>query len=449
MKVLCRWIFFAWISAAGWAAPLLVISIDGLRPDYITQADAHGIKAPNLRRFLTDGAYANSVVGVVPTITYPSHTTLLTGVAPALHHILGNLTFDPLMKNREGWYWYAQDIKTPTLWEAAGRVGLVTASVSWPVSIGAPGVRYLIPEFGRAGTAEDRKLLAALSRPDGYFRELEEKLGRYTNGVEATVEGDRIRTRFAIEILTSKKAGLLTIHLSSLDESQHDTGPFSKEDAERLEQLDEMVGRLAAAARSIDPNAVIAVVSDHGFIGTDHRVNLMAAFTREGLVKLSKPDTRSGSPTVDSWEASPWMYGGSAAIILNHPDDRVLKARVKQFLDRLASDPANGIARLVEADELRKMGGNPDAAWLIEFQPGYQTGTALSGPLVTDAPGTGSHGYLPTRPEMRASFFVIGKSIAKKQLGQIDLRQVAPTLALILGVPLSTAEMPALDLKAK
>src|SRR5580704_4979222 len=81
------------------AALLVVISIDGLRPDYITAADAHGAKVPNLRRFMTEGAYADGVTGVVPTVTYPSHTTLMTGVWPSKHGILANTSFDPLQKN--------------------------------------------------------------------------------------------------------------------------------------------------------------------------------------------------------------------------------------------------------------------------------------------------------------------------------------------------------------
>ncbi len=64
------------ISAQNEPAPLLVlISVDGMRPDYVTSADAHGAKLPNLRKFLTEGAYADGVTGVVPTVTYPSHTT--------------------------------------------------------------------------------------------------------------------------------------------------------------------------------------------------------------------------------------------------------------------------------------------------------------------------------------------------------------------------------------
>ena len=58
---------------------LVVISVDGMRPDYVTEADARGAKVPNLRRFLKEGTYAEGVVGVVPTVTYPSHTTRACG----------------------------------------------------------------------------------------------------------------------------------------------------------------------------------------------------------------------------------------------------------------------------------------------------------------------------------------------------------------------------------
>src|SRR5438046_190912 len=94
---------------------LVVISIDGMHPDNVLQADKYGLKIPNLRRYLRDGAHATSVRGVMPTVTYPSHTTMLTGVWPDKHGIHSNLTFDPLQKNMSGWYWYSEDIRVPTL----------------------------------------------------------------------------------------------------------------------------------------------------------------------------------------------------------------------------------------------------------------------------------------------------------------------------------------------
>jgi hypothetical protein len=74
---------------------LLLISIDGLRPDYVTAADSYQAKIPHLRRFLKDGAFADGVEGVIPTVTYPSHTTLITGVWPATHRILATPTSRP------------------------------------------------------------------------------------------------------------------------------------------------------------------------------------------------------------------------------------------------------------------------------------------------------------------------------------------------------------------
>jgi len=191
-------------NIASSAASVLLISIDGLRPDSVTAAAEHGVKIPNLRRFMAEGAYAEGVTGVTPTITYPSHTTLVTGVWPAQHGILGNVKFDPLFENLGGWYWYASDIRVPTLWSVANEAGIVVASLNWPATVGAKGVRYLIPEYWRARTPDDRILIEALSRPDGWLQELESKLGPYTNGNETTVPGDELRTKYAVEILATR-----------------------------------------------------------------------------------------------------------------------------------------------------------------------------------------------------------------------------------------------------
>jgi predicted AlkP superfamily pyrophosphatase or phosphodiesterase len=70
--------------------PVVLISIDGLKPDYVLDADKHGLKIPNLRRLVAEGAHASGVTGVLPTVTYPSHTTMVTGVAPGKHGVVDN-----------------------------------------------------------------------------------------------------------------------------------------------------------------------------------------------------------------------------------------------------------------------------------------------------------------------------------------------------------------------
>jgi predicted AlkP superfamily pyrophosphatase or phosphodiesterase len=441
------WSIFLLMATAAQAAPVLMISIDGLKPEYITQADAHGMKIPYLRTLLVNGTYAEGVVGIWPTVTYPSHTTLLTGVWPDEHGITNNLEFDPLQKFGGAWNWYAAGIRVPTLWQAAHRAGLRTASVGWPVSVGAADVDVLIPEYWRdknvssSSDPQDRMLMAALARPDTLLEQLEATTGPYMNGNDTSIGGDEMKTRYALEILRRFKPGFMTLHLSSLDDAQHAHGPFSPEACADLEAIDGMIARLAQQEFANNPTAVVVIVSDHGFMNITHYVNLSVPFLQAGLAEGSlNPVTRE--PEISSWKAEPWMAGGMAAIMLHDPSDHAAEQQVHDMLAKLAADPANGIAEVLDREAIHKRGAFPDAAFLVVFQPGYYAGTALSGNLITPVPGTrGSHGFSPEYPEMRASFFAVGAGIARhRDLGVVDMRQIAPTVAGILHAAMPTAK---------
>ena len=420
-------------------APLLVmISVDGLRPDYVTQADAHGAKVPNLRRFLKEGAYAEGVTGVIPTVTYPSHTTLVTGVWPAAHGILANTTFDPLQKNYQGWYWYAEDIRVPTLWDAAAQAGRTTASVQWPVTVGAK-ITWNIPEVWRAGTPDDAKLIHVLATP-GLLDEARAELGEYRGGIDATTEGDESRGKYAAWILEKKRPGLLTLHLTALDHIEHETGVFSAEAIAVLERLDAVIGQVRAAAeKSVPGLAYVAVVSDHGFTNYDHELNLFTAFREAQLFSVD------GKGRITDWKAMPWETGGSAAIVLKNPEDKATEGEVRELLAKLGADPANGIDRVLEAEELHKRGGYPNASFFVGLKPGWRTGSSPAGPIVSKKKSGGTHGQLPDLPDLRAAFFMVGPGIPTgKDLGLIDMRDIAPTLAKEAGFYLPSAQGKAL-----
>ena len=413
---------------------VLLISIDGLRPDYVTQADKHGLRIPNLRRFLADGAYATGVHGVLPTVTYPSHTTMITGVSPAKHGIFDNHPFDPLDKNQSGWTWYAEDIRVPTLWDAAGAAGLVTANVHWPVSVGAK-INYNLPQIWRAGNEEDRKLLRALATP-GLQAEIEKGFEPYPDGIDESISGDERRTRFAIRLLEMKKPDFMTVYLTALDTEEHDTGPFSPTSLAVLERIDALLGALRSAAERLGGGgAVVCVVSDHGFVHNDKDLNLDVAFREAGLIQYNAKDKAI------SWQAVPWSAGGVGPIYLKDPSDAAVREKVRALLERLASDSQNGIAKILSAEEVRALGGFPGAEFLVAMKPNYNLGYEPIGPLVTPAKLPGNHGYLAEFAEMNSSFFILGPGIpAGRSLDLIDMRDIAPTLARVLGVELPAAE---------
>jgi predicted AlkP superfamily pyrophosphatase or phosphodiesterase len=423
------------------APMVLLISVDGMKPEAVIDAQSHGLKVPNLRAFMADGVYSSGVRGVLPTLTYPSHTTLLTGASPARHGIIDNTTFDPKLRNERGWYWYAEDIKVPTLWDAAAAANLKTANVYWPVSVGAR-ITYNLPQIWRAGTDDDLKLQRALSTL-GLEQELSAELGRYPGGMEETVAEDEIRARFAIRLLEKKHPGFFTVYLTGLDTEEHASGPFSPKSNQTLERLDAVVGSLRAAAEKAAPGrATVCVVSDHGFAAIEHDVNLYAAFLEAGFFSVDKDNK------VTDWKAMLWPAGGSAAVVLADPKDEQLRARVKALLDRLASEPANGIDRIWSPEEVRQGRGFPNAAFLVSLKIGYEMAYSLSMPLITKPSNLGMHGYVPERAEMRSSFFIVGPHISTgKSLGEIDMRQIAPTLADVLHIQLAGAEMGPLPLQ--
>ncbi len=415
---------------------VLLIAIDGLRPGDVIEAEARGIAIPNLRRFIAEGSYASGVIGNLPTVTYPSHTTLMTGVSPAKHGIVGNTTFDPMQINQTGWYWYARDIKVPTLWDAAAKVGMTTANVHWPVSVGARSVTWNLPQYWRTGHADDATLIKALATP-GLVDELEARIGAYAAGIDESIEADEKRATFATALIAAKKPDFMTVYLTALDHEQHLFGPGSGQAHAVMQRIDALIGQLVAAQMKARPDAVIAVASDHGFAATDTEINLFRPFIDAGLITLD------AEGKVSAWEAMPWPASGSVAIVLARPQDTALVARVKGLLDTLQANPEARIASVADRATIATMGGNPEASFYVNLGKGALAGgfKGAAVPLASPAKYKGTHGYFPAAPEMRSSFMIIGKSIARgRNLGEIDMRAIAPTLAQVMRVPLPDAE---------
>jgi predicted AlkP superfamily pyrophosphatase or phosphodiesterase len=414
------------VSVALVAASVVLLSIDGLKPDYVLSANAHGLKVPNLRLLVSEGAHATAVRGVFPTVTYPSHATMLTGVAPARHGIYSNHPFDPFGRNQDGWYWYASDLKAGTLWEAAEKAGLRAASVDWPVSVGAE-VSFNIAQYWRAGNAEDVKIIRALSTK-GLLEEAEAALGSYPEGNDYSIAADERRAEFIEFVLEEKEPAFLSAYFSGLDSVQHQTGPESPETFEALEVLDGLVGRLRAKAR------VLCVVSDHGFLPSDRELHLNAALREAGLIEVDP------SGAVRGWNAFAWDQGGSAIIVLRDPGDRPTRNAVRDLLVGLSRIGA--IRAVLEGEEeAQALGGYPGDAFVVGYANGFRGGGAFAPPVVREAKTGGTHGYLPDVREMDSAFFLAGEGVPRGlDLGRIDMRDIAPTLAGILGVTLESAE---------
>jgi predicted AlkP superfamily pyrophosphatase or phosphodiesterase len=326
------------------------------------------------------------------------------------------------------------------LWDVAAKAGLTTANVHWPVSVNASAVKWNIPQIWRTGHADDAKLMKSLATP-GLIESLESQLGEYAPGIDESITGDETRGQFATALITREKPYFTTVYLTALDHEQHEKGPDTAASHAVLKRIDAVVGNIMAAQLAARPDSVIAVVSDHGFSKVDTEINLYRAFIDAGLIVLD------ANGKIKDWEASPWNSGGSSAIVLKRPSDPALRARISDLLAQLKANPKNGIAEIATESKIAQYGANPQASFYVSFAPNAYAGSfkGATAPLVSPSAGKGTHGYFPDKSFMLSSFMMMGKGIQKgRNLGEIDMRVIAPTLAQAMGLTLPDAELPAI-----
>ena len=134
-----------------------------------------------------------------------------------------------------------------------------------------------------------------------------------------------------------------------------------------------------------------------------------------------------------------WYQAGSDIIVLKDRSDGAVKDKVAGLLKTLAADPKNGIAGVIDRAEIEKRGGAKEADFWVSFASGFKAGKALTGPLISPSSDKGTHGYFPDWDAMRSTFLIAGPDVPKKALGEVDMRDIAPTVAKIMGVSLSRA----------
>lgn len=423
---------------------VLLISVDALKPEFVFEQERLGIHLPNINRYFVQGGSCarGGVKSVFPTFTYPCHQSMITGVCPATHGIYNNGIFDPMGKHLGAWYWFANR-KVETLWEAAKNHGYVSASVAFPTSVGAKG-DYIAPEFWWDGSEFDSLLLDAVSKPQGMIAEMEEEIGTYAGGLDLTDEGDRQRGKAAMWMLnhklrseTREKPFFLSAYFASFDETAHQNGVYSIEAARSLEKIDQMLGELIQLADEITGgHLVVCVCSDHGSLDNQFNIKPNVMLKKAGLI-----ETDEGGRVTD-WRAWSQRAGGISEIRLKDERDEEAAQLLAVAMNQLGEYSDSGILEILDCEEARKRGGFPLASYVIVAQKGYEIrDDAVGDYCTTKLHQKAQHGYSEEFEEMRASFLLWGEGIkAGGDLGTMNLIDIAPTLADVMGFTLPQAE---------
>lgn len=405
------------------ARHIIVISVDGMGAQFYA-APSSTLHIPHLQRMKSEGSFAEAVEGVYPTLTYPSHTTIVTGRMPAEHGIYTNLSSRIAGKNPRDWFWFSNAIKVPTLWDEARKAHMTTASVFWPVTAGAP-IDWDLPEIWdpAKGMVGDPMYVAKFATP-GLLLEALMTLGPPPAGEDQDVT----RAHLAEFLFKKHTPNLLLVHLDSLDETEHQYGPESAEAAATLERIDARIGEIMDAVRDtgLENSTDFFIVSDHGFMSVNRVISPNVLLAKAGLLTADEHGQVTGG------KIATVSNGGS--FFIYWPDGKTFQSEVDTALKPIRDQ---GLAwGVFDHHALVEMGADPAAQMAVEAPRGAMFGSEAGGELVTkmNTPG-GTHGYLPYRKGLEASFIAWGPHIKSGvNLHRILMTSIGPTLLKAMGI---------------
>jgi predicted AlkP superfamily pyrophosphatase or phosphodiesterase len=405
-----------------------MISVDGLAGFYFDDPKA---EMPTIRALAAEGARASSMKASTPTVTWPNHTTLVTGMNPARHGVVGNNYYDRATRKKvtlisDPVYDKEQIVKTPTLYDLAKGAGMKTAAIRWPASRNAKTLDWAIPDVAT------KELLLKYSTPTLLPEAKQAGIAAF----DADKPTDEQSTRLFNLILREHRPNLALLHLIEVDHTQHMSGPRSPEAYAAVKEADELVRQVWDEAKHDFPGkATLFIVSDHGFSPIKRVLLPNVVLRKAGLVKTEgKKEVASESSAV---QVVP--QGGAALLyVMDEARRGEIVAQIKNAFAGVA-----GVAKVVGPDELKNYGvanpkDDPHAPDMILFgEMGCTFGDTAAGelPFNEKPERKGSHGHDPSLPDLHATFVAWGAGIKKgARMGEISNTSVAPTIARLMGL---------------
>jgi predicted AlkP superfamily pyrophosphatase or phosphodiesterase len=399
---------------------VLLITFDGFRPE--SYQDAR-FTMPNLRALAARGVSAKKVVGIFPTLTYPSHTTIATGVRSARHGIVSNTIFDPKDGGKR-WYFEAAQMRATPIWDAAKRAGFSTSAVRWPVTVGATTIDWHIAEIFGRGFGKDPWDTVRTNSTPGLFDELTPS----PSDAKGEPAIDVISTQQTCGIIAKYKPELMLLHLLQTDGAQHHAGRDDPSVYAAFAKLDEHLGSILKAldAAGVGTATNVIVTGDHSMMDVHTAVKPNALLRELGFLKLDEKGKLA------EWSACANTGGGSAGIYPRDPSDKATNDRIVAALKSAMTSRYRGMFQVLDREALDREEAFPGAICALEGESGFTMEADGKGEVLGPAHLKGNHGYLPSRDEVCTGLVMAGPGLVSGRMipvfRQIDLAPLAAHL---------------------
>lgn len=412
---------------------VIVISFDA-----VSEEDLEFLsKQPNFSKLIKNGALIKNVESVYPSLTYPAHATIVTGKYPKNHGVINNTVLD-FKNDNPDWYWYRKYIKGDTIFDLAEKSGMKTCSILWPVTARSK-ITYNMPEIFCTKRYDNQILKSALAGSKIYQVNMNKKFGYLRQGMEEPYL-DNFATEVAKKTIRELKPNLILLHLIDSDSQKHKYGIENKEVIESLKRHDERLGEIIESLKlaGIYEDSTIIALGDHSQINVNNVIKLNSILMKNDLINVN-------SNKIKSYKAIAKSCDGSSYIYLKNKNDVDTRKKVRDILNELKNKYSNVIEEVYNNEEIKNLGADINASFMIEAKRGYYFIDDFLGEAIEVIDESSkikhklraSHGYLPSRDNYKTFFIAYGKTIKKGVvLEKGKLINHGPTIAKILDIDL-------------
>jgi predicted AlkP superfamily pyrophosphatase or phosphodiesterase len=407
---------------------VIVVSIDSL----IT-SDIEVLKTlPNSARLLKCHSMAVDVWCSYPTLTYPCHTTILTGCHPDRHGIIHNEVFQ-LNPDIPRWNWYAASIRVPTLLDIAKSHDLSTASIAWPV-MGAAAVDYLIAELWAPSPESDPSPIFDQANSKAVAHIF--KRNRHLLDWMRTPGFDYFTEACTCDIIEEFQPDITLTHFSYLDHQRHQRGVSTEKNRAALAFIDERLGGLLRSCEKtgIFDDTTVILLGDHGQIDVRKQFNINRVLRDKGYINTDENDRITGYR----------IFCHSAAFSGHIYTRDISTEAAHRILMSIQDEYPHYIEKVVTASEAQTehhLSG--PFGFVIEAQTGIALGAGLGKGVAEDPEKNGgtfltaAHGHNPGKGS-KPPFIICGKRAKHGQIiSGARLIDEAPTILDIFGIPMN------------
>jgi len=398
---------------------LVFISIDALG-----ETEWDKIKElKNFKEFIDNGVFCKNLTSIFPTLTYPVHTTIVTGMYPNKHGVIHNNPFQPFVNKRDmEWYWYDSNIKSPKIYDIVKEKGGRVASLLWPVS-GKTSIKYNMPEI-IAIDKENQVLKVLKNGSTCFIVEMELRFARQRISMKQPHLDDYV-TDCAVHTIKHKKPDLMMVHLVNLDVAKHEHRNESLEVDEAIIRMHDNISRIL---KVVDDDTTVIMMGDHGQISIDYNVSINNLLLESGLIYDNN----------GKFEYNAYMQCSCGSAYL-HARDVESEKKAFEVLEKAMNSGFYGIEKIYSNADMISMRVSDDIKGGVEAFPGYNFSDEITKETIMDLKAEGitraNHGYNPDKKDYKCIFMAMGKQIKQKgELPSMNMVDVAPTIAEIMDI---------------